>query len=54
MSPQLKRALMLITKTIQAVANQMTFGQKEAFMIPLNPLVEKYIPIVNEFIQTLV
>jgi hypothetical protein len=38
-SPSVSRALLLITKVLQALANGQEFGVKEAFMRPLNPLV---------------
>jgi Rho GTPase-activating protein 1 len=44
-----RRNLTLITKIIQNISNQVAFGSKEAYMIPLNPLLEDYKKKNEEF-----
>lgn len=40
--PRKRRNLTLITKIIQNISNQVDFGAKEAYMIPLNAFIQKY------------
>jgi len=51
--PESQRHLILIAKIIQSIANNLEFGQKEAFMIPLNHLVIDYIPKVQHYLNEL-
>ncbi|KAI9294940.1 hypothetical protein K502DRAFT_360889 [Neoconidiobolus thromboides FSU 785] len=46
----LRRGLLLITKVIQNLANNVFFGAKEAFMISLNDLLTDYIPKVTNYL----
>lgn len=44
-----RRALILISKVIQNVANGVKFGSKESFLEPLNDVVDAYAPAVAQF-----
>lgn len=44
------RTVMLISKVIQNLANQVQFGKKEAFMVPLNRIVKAQQERVNTFL----
>ncbi|KAI0230569.1 Ras GTPase activating protein ira2 [Massospora cicadina] len=46
----LRRGLLLITKVIQNLANNVFFGAKEAFMISLNDVLTEYIPKVSNYL----
>ena len=47
------RGLTLVSKIVNAVANGVAFGQKEPFMVPLNDVVEAYIPTAEAFFHAL-
>jgi len=53
LSPESQRHLLLITKTIQNIANGVEFGAKEFYMQSLNNLVHDYIPKVQRYLQDL-
>jgi neurofibromin 1 len=48
---EVRRGLLLITKVIQNLANNVLFGAKEAFMISLNDLLNSYIPKVTKYLE---
>lgn len=48
-----RRRLILLTKIIQNLANGVTFGAKENYLIPLNDLLIKAIPKRNLFLDAL-
>lgn len=48
---QASRFLMLITKTLQNVANGVTFGQKEKAMNPLNKFINEKLPEIRNFLD---
>jgi hypothetical protein len=43
--------LTLIAKTLQNLANLVTFGQKEPFMADMNPFIEQRIPDMRRFLE---
>ncbi|KAJ9061115.1 Ras GTPase activating protein ira2 [Entomophthora muscae] len=47
----LRRGLLLSTKVIQNLANNVFFGAKESFMISLNDLLTDYIPKVSSYLE---
>ncbi|KAL7754367.1 Ras GTPase activating protein ira2 [Sorochytrium milnesiophthora] len=49
----LARARVLIAKVIQNISNAVVFGQKENFMIDLNPYVRDSMPVVTKYLQRL-
>jgi neurofibromin 1 len=49
-SPETFRGLVLLTKIVQNVANGVTFGSKEQYMVPFNNLVEEYVPKLTTFL----
>ncbi|MDP2439718.1 MAG: hypothetical protein Q8P67_28545, partial [archaeon] len=51
--PHSARCLVLISKTLQNLANGVLFGQKEPFMEPLNPFIQEHIPQVKTFYEGL-
>tara|TARA_R110002050_G_scaffold187517_1_gene321899 strand:+ start:110 stop:412 length:303 start_codon:yes stop_codon:yes gene_type:complete len=51
-APQ-RRALTLISKIIQNMANGTVFGSKEGFMTQANPTIEAGTPIVTAFLQVI-
>jgi len=53
-SPEAQRHLTLVTKTIQNIANGMRFGKKEAYMEPMNVLVDEQIDNVNNFFKAII
>jgi hypothetical protein len=46
-----RRACVLVSKVIQNLANGVRFGQKEAFMEPMNAFIDRQTPAYNAFIQ---
>lgn len=48
-----RRELTLVCKVLQALANQMEFGNKEQFMVDLNPFIHSNIPTVNKFYEAI-
>ena len=48
-SGDFRRELTLVSKVMQNLANQIVFGQKEAFMVPLNGFIEENIATINKF-----
>jgi len=52
-SPAASRALLLVTKVLQALANGQEFGAKEAFMRPINPFVVENTPKIEAFYDKL-
>jgi hypothetical protein len=48
---KIKRALLLITKVIQNLANNVLFGAKEPFMIVLNDFLNDNIVKVTTFLE---
>ncbi|KAJ3425313.1 inhibitory regulator protein ira1-related [Anaeramoeba flamelloides] len=47
---EVRRALILITKSLQNLANGVMFGQKEEFMIPLNKFIEGNLEKFNHLV----
>ncbi|KAJ3431851.1 inhibitory regulator protein ira1-related [Anaeramoeba flamelloides] len=47
---EVRRALILITKALQNLANGVRFGIKEEFMIPLNPVIDNNEEKFNQFV----
>jgi len=50
-TPAAKRQLILIAKVLQNLANGVKFGQKEAFMIPLNDFIESNQASYRKFLE---
>jgi len=50
---QLQRALLLLTKIIQNVANGVQFGAKEQFMTHFNGLVTEFTPQMTDFLASI-
>jgi neurofibromin 1 len=50
-SKEVRRGLLLITKVIQNLANQVLFGTKEIFMTSLNDFLEKNMIVVRKFLR---
>jgi len=48
-----RRPLILISKILQNLGNGVEFGKKEEYMIPLNDLIQHYLPIVQTFFDEL-
>jgi len=46
---KMRRTLVLISKVLQNLANQQSFGQKERYMEPLNLFIEQNKPILQKF-----
>lgn len=46
----MRRALILISKVVQNVANEVEFGDKEAYMMPMNGFIKEYIPRMKHFL----
>lgn len=49
-SQGMRRALILISKVVQNVANEVEFGDKEAYMMPMNGFIKEYIPRMKHFL----
>eukprot|EP00002_Diphylleia_rotans_P027163 TRINITY_DN5435_c0_g1_i4.p1 TRINITY_DN5435_c0_g1~~TRINITY_DN5435_c0_g1_i4.p1 ORF type:complete len:582 (-),score=134.45 TRINITY_DN5435_c0_g1_i4:72-1817(-) len=49
--PHSRRALTLVAKILQNIANGVHFGEKEAYMVALNPLIEAYIPQIHAYLE---
>ena len=45
------RALKLVTKTIQNLANLVGFKTKESFMLYLNAFIKEHMPLMRRFIN---
>ncbi|TPX48503.1 hypothetical protein SeLEV6574_g01999 [Synchytrium endobioticum] len=50
-SKELRRGLVLVTKVIQNLANNVLFGAKESYMVPLNELLKENVGLVNSFLK---
>jgi len=48
-SPDRRRPLVLLSKTIQNLANEVLFGQKEQFMLPANAFIEANKERIHQF-----
>ncbi|KAI9597754.1 hypothetical protein BDF19DRAFT_434347 [Syncephalis fuscata] len=48
---EVRRGLLLITKVIQNLANQVLFGTKETFMTSLNDFLDKNMGVVKKFLK---
>eukprot|EP01134_Creolimax_fragrantissima_P004999 CFRG4999T1 len=48
---RVSRTLKLISKTVQNIANGVEFGEKEAYMKPLNRLIQLHIPFVRRYLD---
>ncbi len=46
-----RRALVLVAKTLQNLANMVVFGSKEEYMVPLNPFIEANIPVIRTLLM---
>eukprot|EP00033_Pygsuia_biforma_P004189 GCRY01004596.1.p1 GENE.GCRY01004596.1~~GCRY01004596.1.p1 ORF type:complete len:441 (-),score=63.79 GCRY01004596.1:169-1491(-) len=53
LEPQHRRALILISKVLQTMANNIPFGEKEHYMEPLNPYINQNLPKLYEFLGQL-
>ena len=49
-SGEVQRALTLVAKTVQNLANNIKFGKKEEYMIVMNDFIEEQLPKVQEFL----
>eukprot|EP01126_Amoeba_proteus_P063649 TRINITY_DN8790_c0_g2_i4.p1 TRINITY_DN8790_c0_g2~~TRINITY_DN8790_c0_g2_i4.p1 ORF type:complete len:728 (-),score=149.19 TRINITY_DN8790_c0_g2_i4:71-2254(-) len=52
-TPLIRRQLMLVVKIIQNIANDVTFGKKEAFMEPFNGMIQDYKYMYQSFLRSL-
>jgi neurofibromin 1 len=50
-NPKIRRALLLVTKVIQNLANNVLFGAKEPYMIVLNDFLNDNIVKVTTFLE---
>eukprot|EP01087_Luapelamoeba_hula_P000708 TRINITY_DN10526_c0_g1_i1.p1 TRINITY_DN10526_c0_g1~~TRINITY_DN10526_c0_g1_i1.p1 ORF type:complete len:649 (+),score=121.47 TRINITY_DN10526_c0_g1_i1:76-2022(+) len=48
-----RRALLLIGKTIQSLANEVPFGAKEEYMVPVNELIDKNKELMHDYFDQL-
>jgi len=53
LTPADQRALVLVSKVIQNLANGVEFGGKEPYMVPLNSFLKQYRPKFEEFLSSL-
>jgi len=53
-TPEAQRGLMLVAKTLQTMANQLRFGEKEAYMKPMNNFIEENQPRLEEYLRHLI
>ena len=49
----LRRALILVSKSLQNLANGLEFGSKEQFMQPMNDFIKENTPAVQQFFDNL-
>jgi len=49
-----RRSLVLITKVLQNLANEIVFGQKEAYMVKVNDFISSNIPKLASFYQKII
>ncbi|KAL6075747.1 Ras GTPase activating protein ira2 [Balamuthia mandrillaris] len=49
-----RRGLTLAAKVLQTMANQIEFGEKEAYMKPMNDFIAEYQPRMNDYLYSLV
>jgi hypothetical protein len=52
-SPVVRRNLILVTKIIQNLSNNVQFGQKEQFMADMNPFLKKNAQKMRRYLETL-
>lgn len=50
LTPAAQRGLTLIAKILQNLSNSVAFGDKEAYMQPLNPLLTQNFPVIAAFL----
>lgn len=50
-SEESRRALVLVTKTLQSLANGVTFRGKEDFMASMNPFIERNMEACNKYFE---
>lgn len=50
---KMRRTLVMIGKVLQNLANKREFGNKEPFMLPLNPFMRANEPVLNQFYEAL-
>lgn len=48
-----RRALVLVSKILQTIANEREFGDKEEYMLCMNPLVKEYQSALQYFFNSL-
>eukprot|EP01103_Thecamoeba_quadrilineata_P000018 TRINITY_DN10010_c0_g1_i1.p1 TRINITY_DN10010_c0_g1~~TRINITY_DN10010_c0_g1_i1.p1 ORF type:complete len:470 (+),score=90.50 TRINITY_DN10010_c0_g1_i1:123-1532(+) len=48
-----RRSLILVSKLLQSLTNGVPFGDKEAYMIPLNNFIFEHMPSVTQFFEAL-
>ena len=53
-SPAARRNLTLLSKVIQNLSNNILFGSKEEYMVPMNPFIEEYAPKLVDFYNTII
>jgi len=52
-NPSDRRSLILVSKIVQNMANGVSFGPKEPFMVPFNDLIEEKKPLMEKILETL-
>ncbi|GIQ79919.1 hypothetical protein KIPB_000627, partial [Kipferlia bialata] len=53
-SQRARRNLILITKVIQSISNGVRFGDSEQFMIPMNTVVDEYMPRCEAYLRKVI
>ncbi len=52
-STQMRRVLILVSKIVQNLANELEFGDKEPYMMPFNRFIRDNIPHMKQFLTSI-
>lgn len=51
-NPRIRRTLILVSKVVQNLANELEFGDKEAYMMPLNACIQANVTRMKSFLSS--
>jgi hypothetical protein len=51
LTPNQRKSLIVIAKVLQNLSNGILYGEKEEYMVPLNPFLQKYRPRIEKYFE---